>query len=63
MPASEKVLKLKLRLATVEHEYAELSERARNLLQALKSGDSGLKCNDSSVVYHYAQLKAILKNN
>ena len=61
MPMSKKVFRLKIKLAKAIQANELLSDRAEDLLKALKSGDSGLKCNDSRVVYQYAQLKEAVK--
>ena len=61
MPMSKKVFRLKIKLAKAVQANEILLESAESLLKALKAGESGLKCNDSRVVYQYAQLKDAVK--
>lgn len=61
MPMSKKVFKLKCKASLLLKVNEELLGKCEHLLRALKSGESGLKCSDSSVVYHYAQLRDFVK--
>jgi predicted urease superfamily metal-dependent hydrolase len=57
MPMSKKVFKLKTKASLVLHLNLELLDKCESLLAALKR--AGIT--DSSVVYHYAQLRDFVK--